>query len=200
MTRTLTRLYDDADDAYAAVRDLKKAGISDTDISIFANDGTLESTRATEAGADAATGAEVGGVVGAGAGLLAGLGLLAIPGVGPIVAAGWLAATAAGAAAGAVAGGATGGLIGALTGEGVSEDDANVYAESVRRGGSLVTVRVSDAREIEADRILNSHSPADLGARGRDYRANGWQRFEPGDYVPPSVAPGMLPPDRPTRL
>ena len=42
--------------------------------------------------------------------LLAGLGLLAIPGLGPVVAAGWLAATAVGAAAGA----ATGGIIGAL--------------------------------------------------------------------------------------
>lgn len=38
-----------------------------------------------------------------------------IPGVGPVVAAGWLAATAAGAVAGAVAGGAAGGLIGALS-------------------------------------------------------------------------------------
>jgi hypothetical protein len=36
--------------------------------------------------------------VGGAAGLLAGLGLLAIPGLGPVVAAGWLAATAVGAA------------------------------------------------------------------------------------------------------
>ena len=38
-------------------------------------------------------------------GLLAGLGIMAISGVGPVVAAGWFAATLAGAIAGAAAGG-----------------------------------------------------------------------------------------------
>ena len=46
--------------------------------------------RAEGAGKGAGIGAGVGGT----AGLLAGLGLLAIPGLGPVVAAGWLAATA----------------------------------------------------------------------------------------------------------
>ena len=55
-----------------------------------------------------------------------------------MVAAGWLVATAAGAAAG----GLTGGIIGALTQAGVSDEDAQVYAEGVRRGGTLVTARV----------------------------------------------------------
>jgi hypothetical protein len=50
--------------------------------------------------------------------------MLAIPGLGPVVAAGWLAATAAGAAAGA----ATGGILGSLTGAGVSTEHAYVYA------------------------------------------------------------------------
>jgi len=44
----------------------------------------------------------------------------------------------------ALAGGATGGIIGALTQTGVSQEDAQVYAEGVRRGGSLVTVRVPE--------------------------------------------------------
>jgi hypothetical protein len=56
-------------------------------------------------------GTGIGAGVGGTAGLLAGLGLLAIPGLGPVVAAGWLAATAVGAAAG----GAIGGIVGALT-------------------------------------------------------------------------------------
>ncbi len=73
---------------------------------------------------------------------------LAIPGIGPIVAAGPLAATLAGAGVGAVAGG----LIGGLTRAGVPEDEANVYAEAVRRGGALVTVRAEDSRaEVAAD-------------------------------------------------
>ena len=88
-------------------------------------------TFAEDAGKGAGIGAAVGGV----GGLLTGLGLMAIPGVGPVVAAGWLAATAAGAVTGAAVGGAAGGIIGGLTDAGVSEDDAHVYAEGVRRGG-----------------------------------------------------------------
>ena len=69
----------------------------------------------TDTEEDAATGAGIGAVVGGAGGLLTGLGIMAIPGVGPVVVAGWLAATAVGAVAGAVAGGAAGGIIGALT-------------------------------------------------------------------------------------
>ena len=72
---------------------------------------------------DRAEGAGKGAGIGAGLGGAAGLsvsGLLAIPGLGPVVAAGWVAATAVGAAAGA----ATGGLVGALTEAGVSKEDA----------------------------------------------------------------------------
>src|SRR5205085_5078419 len=98
----------------------------------------------------AGTGAGIGAGIGGAAGLLAGLGLLAIPGVGPVVAAGWLVATAAGAATGAVVGGAAGGLVGSLTGAGVPENDAHFYAEGVRRGGTLVTARVDDARASAA--------------------------------------------------
>ena len=50
-----------------------------------------------------------------------------------------------GAASGAGIGAAAGGLLGSLTGAGVSEEDAHVYAEGVRRGGTLVTVRAEDA-------------------------------------------------------
>lgn len=107
------------------------------------------------------------------AGLMAGLGLLAIPGVGPVVAAGWLAATAAGAAAG----GLTGGIVGALTQAGVSDDEAHVYAEGVRRGGTLVTARVSDADASRLEGILDRSSlkTADLRT---GYQKSGWKTFD----------------------
>lgn len=126
--------------------------------------------RAEGAGAGAGIGATVGGV----AGLLAGLGLLAIPGIGPVVAAGWLAATAAGAAAG----GATGGIIGALTQSGIGEDDAHVYAEGLRRGGTLVTARVPDGERKRVDAILDS-TAVNIRDRGAAYRKAGWNRFDP---------------------
>lgn len=178
--KTVTGLFDTYGDAEAAVSNLEAAGIPSTDISIVSNNGdgryTTDDSNVAEG---AGTGAGIGAGIGGAGGLLAGLGLLAIPGVGPVVAAGWLAATAAGAAAGAVVGGATGGIIGALTESGVSESDAHVYAEGVRRGGSLVTARVDDARQTEAEAILKGSNWVDVAARRRNYEETGWRGFDP---------------------
>src|SRR6185312_10597876 len=145
--RTVSGLYDNYDDAQDAVGELEASGIPSSDISIVANNSEdwYESDEPSEAAEDAGTGAGIGAAVGGVGGLLTGLGVMAIPGVGPVVAAGWLVATAAGAAAGALAGGAAGGLIGAMTESGVPEEDAHVYAEGVRRGGTLVTAKVDDS-------------------------------------------------------
>ncbi|WP_373696786.1 YsnF/AvaK domain-containing protein, partial [Microvirga yunnanensis] len=114
----------------------------------------------------AGTGATVGTLAGGGAGLLAGLGMLAIPVLGPVVAAGWLVSTLVGAGAGA----AIGGLTGALVDAGVDENDAHAYAEGVRRGGALVTVRASDT---EVDRIVDILD--DEGTVDFDERENTWR-------------------------
>jgi len=191
MKKTLTRLFDSRAEAETAIANLESAGFSHTDLSLVA------SNRDTVAGEDrsfltkdadhdgendtaegAGKGAATGGAIGAGAGLLAGLGMLAIPGLGPVVAAGWLASTLAGALGGAAIGGATGGLLGALKDAGVSEDDANVYAEGVRRGGSLVSVKVDDEDAPRAESILNMAKGVDASTRGSIYRQEGWTRFE----------------------
>lgn len=132
----------------------------------------------TTAGDDAAIGATSGTILGGGAGLLAGLGLMAIPGLGPVVAAGWLAATATGALVGAVAGGATGGIIGALMDAGVPEHDSEVYAETVKRGGAIVSVRVADADRDRVERIMNDHGAIDPSATADEYRRTGWSGFD----------------------
>jgi hypothetical protein len=193
MTVTISRLYDSYAHATEAVGDLENAGVSPSDISIVANnssnwysgDKTGKTTsppdditdrdrdgvddRAEGAGKGAGIGATAGGVVG----LLTGLGLLAIPGVGPVVAAGWLMATAAGAAAG----GTAGGIIGALTQVGTNEDDAYLYAEGVRRGGTLVTARVADADRARYEAALD-RSSVDIRDRSAAWRKAGWQKFD----------------------
>lgn len=178
--RTVTGLFDTYEEAAQAVRELKAAGISDDDVSMVASNAegryTVDDKEGAAAGAG--TGAGLGAAVGGAGGLLTGLGLMAIPGVGPVVAAGWLAATAAGAAAGAVAGGAVGGMIGALTGSGVPEEDAHVYAEGVRRGGTLVTARVADSDVEEAEAILKRSNWIDIEERKSAYREEGWNRFD----------------------
>jgi hypothetical protein len=174
--RTVTGLFDDYSDASAAVSALESAGVRSDDISIVSNNADKRHGD-SNAAEGAGTGAGIGAVVGGAGGLLTGLGLMAIPGVGPVVAAGWLAATAAGAAAGAVAGGATGGIIGAMTSSGVSEHDAHVYAEGVRRGGTLVTAKVDDALVSEAEAILKRSNWVDPAARRVAYEEQGWTRF-----------------------
>jgi hypothetical protein len=177
-TKTISRLFDSHDDALAAVRDLETAGFSHADIGIAT--GNADNRYATtpvvdegEAKSGAGVGAAVGTLVGGGAGLAAALGALAIPGFGPVVAAGILAATLTGAGAGAAAGG----IVGSLTGLGVSEKEAHVYAEGIRRGGSLVTVKIDDTRELEARSILDRHTNVDLAVREADYRAGGWTGY-----------------------
>jgi|SRR5579872_519441 len=189
----ISRLFDNYSDAARAVSELEQAGIRADDISIVANnsEGWYRDNGAVRLDRDgnrivdrdhdgvddrtegAAKGAGIGATVGGIAGLLAGLGLLAIPGIGPVVAAGWLASTAAL----AVAGGAAGGLIGALTQSGVSEDEAHVYAEGVRRGGTLVTARVPDSDRSRYEAILD-RSAVDIQQRAAFYQKSGWSRFD----------------------
>lgn len=183
--RTVTGLFDSYSAAQDAVARLESAGFPSDDISIVSHHNEKESNAGSGAGVGAGLGAAVGGA----GGLLTGLGVMAIPGVGPVVAAGWLAATLAGAVGGAVLGGVAGGLIGALTESGVSEEDAHVYAEGVRRGGTLVTARVEDERYAEADAILAGTSRVDVGTRRKLYTEEGWQRFDADadPYTPEEV-------------
>jgi hypothetical protein len=188
---TISRLYDDYATAARAVDELERAGIPRDDISIVASnaEGWYDRDR-TSSGVDpvhdrdhdgrddraegAAAGAGIGATLGGVAGLLAGLGLLAIPGIGPVVAAGWLASTAVVAAAG----GTAGGLIGALTQSGVSEDEANAYAEGVRRGGTLVSARVPETDRARYEAILD-RSAINIRDRSVMWESSGWNRFDP---------------------
>jgi len=163
MMITLSRLYSDGVAARMVVDELKATGLSEDDIGIIApsrsprggsiKSEVLENTGLENTGdkidrdRDGRDGrgqtvnrsAGIGAALGGAAGLLAGLGAFVIPGIGTVVAAGWLAS----ALAGVVAGGAAGGVVGALIEAGVSENDAAGYAEGVRRGGTLVTIRVA---------------------------------------------------------
>ena len=142
----------------------------------MSNDTTADRSRygdyahESEGASGAATGAGMGAIAGGAAGLLAGAGLLAIPGLGPVVAAGWLAATLVGAGAGTAAGG----LVGALVGAGLPEDEAHGYAEGLRRGGTVVTVRVEDRDAANVRRVLNEGS-YDVAARSQAWRNEGWE-------------------------
>ena len=189
MTKTVVGLFDTRPEAEQAVAALTAQGVSNADISIVANsknDGTLNSVETTHgdgAATGAATGAIGGGVLGGTIGLLVGIGALAIPGIGPIIAAGPIAAAlgAAGTTAlvGAGIGAVSGGLLGALVGAGIPEEDANYYAEGVRRGGTLVMAKVDDSLAGGAYNVMQQYGAVDIDNRGGEWRGEGWDRFDP---------------------
>ena len=182
--QTFTRAYDSYEKAKQAVNNLEKIGIPAADISVVANKRVSENHEDVRDASEAASGAGLGAALGGGAGLLAGLGMMAIPGLGPVVAVGWLASTALG----VVAGSAAGGLIGALINAGTSEADSHVYSETVRRGGTLVTIR-TDHPSDKIEATLDGYQPVDPKVRRAEYQQTGWTGFDPDapDYLPDEI-------------
>lgn len=186
MARTIVGLFDTFSQAQQAVHELTNIGISRDHISMIANDARGEYARevgTTSTSEGAGVGAVSGGLLGGVVGLLVGLGALAIPGIGPVIAAGPLAAAlgtaGATAAVGAGVGALSGGLLGALIGAGIPEDEANLYAEGVRRGGTLVTVYSDEMMTSRVSDILRRNGAVDMDTRGAEWRTGGWQRFDP---------------------
>jgi uncharacterized membrane protein len=164
--QTVVGIFGDTGRAERALNGLKDAGFVPEQVSVVAKDKqdvSQMSDRTDMVGENAAGGAVAGGLLGGLAGFLVGISALVIPGIGPIVGAGIIGSTLVGAGVGA----ATGGLVGALTAEGVHEDDARGYEESVRQGGILLSVRANgDAQAQQAQQIFQ-------GAGGNDVRSYG---------------------------
>jgi stress response protein YsnF len=75
-----------------------------------------------------------------------------------------------------------GSLLEKLTDLGVPRDEAEIYAEGVRRGGSLVLVRADDARAEEAASIMEGRRAVDYETRSASWRAEGWTGYEASAY------------------
>jgi hypothetical protein len=190
MLITICRLYDSYAAANRVVIGLEVAGIAPPEASLISNNSdtwyrtgnasNVVPMRKQDASRDTATSgkfesAAVGGAIGATAATVASLvTMLALPGVGAVVGAGWLAALLGSMAIG----GATGGLLGALTNAGISEEDAHVLVEGVRRGGTLVAARVPQAQLPQVASLMN-RSAVNLQERSELYRKSGWQSFDP---------------------
>jgi len=183
--QTLVALYHDFADAQNAVDALVRGGVDRTKISLVANNTTGEysdylnaehdSEDAVNAEQGAAFGAASGGIIGA----LAGLGALAIPGIGPVIAAGPLIAALTGGAIGALAGAPTGGLVaGLIKTHHMDAEDAEIYAEGVRRGETLLTVQIEDSEVSRTRDLLNQYNPTDVHGEASSWRSEGWSKFD----------------------
>jgi uncharacterized membrane protein len=180
-TNTVVGLFDYYSNADKAVQALKDYGVDGNRISVVARDNqttSQDSAAVTGVAAGAATGAATGGLVG----LLAGLSALIIPGIGPVIATGTLAsalATTLGMTAiGAGVGAATGGLLGTLIDLGFPREDAEFYAEGVKRGGILVSVQTSPEEAEEISEILRGAGAVDRETRRQTWQDAGWTSFD----------------------
>jgi uncharacterized protein (TIGR02271 family) len=188
MAKTVVGLMESSAEAQSVMNDLMNVcGCSRSDIGLMARGeqhagapGEEHSSGEVASGAvkGAGTGAAVGGILG----LVAGAASLAIPGIGPIIAAGPIASALAGAGIGAAAGG----IIGALANIGVPEEEAHYYAEGVRRGGTLITVRAASDPSAEcAARVMKEHGAVDIDERAGQWKQQGWSgSFGEGDVIP----------------
>jgi hypothetical protein len=180
--QTLVALYRNFTDAQNAVDDLVRNNVDRSKISLVANNVTGEYSSYVRDDEDAVTaddgaafGAASGGIIGA----LAGLGALAIPGIGPVIAAGPLIAALTGGAVGALAGAPTGGLVaGLIKTHDMDALDAELYAEGIRRGETLLSVQVDDASVSRTRDILNKYSPTDVHGESSNWRSSGWSKFD----------------------
>ena len=183
MRKTIVGYFDQYAQAQEAVRSLVDTGFSRSDISLVASDPTGEYAKSsvvtsTDPGTTSytAAGAGTGAVLGGIGGLLVGIGALAIPGIGPVIAAGPIATTLLGAGVGAAAGG----LIGILIDIGIPEDEAQYYAEGLRRGGAVVTVSTEDEMMVErATNIFERNGAVDIDRRADEWRQSGWTGYAP---------------------
>jgi hypothetical protein len=175
-TKTFAALFATRHRASEAVDSLKDAGIAGRKISVLSHeelkDGETGGLSAGEGAAAGAAGAAIGGVI-------ASLGLAAVPGIGWIMAAGPIGSMIATGATAAAAGAVGGGIAGALTDNGIDKEDADIYAEALRRGGTLVIVEadLSDASKVGT--MLRSHHPVNIERLREDYKADGWVRYDP---------------------
>lgn len=178
MITTIYASFNDVDAAERAIGALMDHGIRLADVSVVAGErcgnqvvnptGTTELydddevRESPDEGAvgittttpgDASVGAVKGAGIGLGVGVLAALASVFIPGVGIVVGGGALATALAGTAA-AVGGGAiAGGVYGYLKDQGVPEDLASAYGDTVSGGGVIISVNFGpeiDRNEVEA--------------------------------------------------
>lgn len=182
MTSTILATFDNVDDALDAISELSESGYNRSDLGLALYDPKNQYAAYIDNDVTGEEGASFGAVMGGLFGAVVGLAAITVPGIGPVIAAGPLAAAAgalAGAGIGAASGAVTGGITGSLVKLGIPQEDTDYYAESLRQGAALLTVT---AHEFDSDRaihIVRKYHPIDVDRRVAQWRARGWEGFDP---------------------
>lgn len=183
-------------DAEQAVGALLDRGAREQDLAVIASHsgpGNVSESVEAEAGAkhgistttagDVAAGAVKGTVAGLGVGIAAMMAALFIPGVGIVAGAGALAIALTGVAGATAAGTVAGSVVGLLVDQGMEEDRALFYSNTLAEGGALVSLHLPSGglETAEAEGIL-----AKYGARNMvtTYAATSTHDPDAGSNVP----------------
>ena len=195
---TVVGLFDDFSTAQKAVDDLVKRGFRRDEISLMANASSSEYARyfrpdanptvGVERPLTAGEGAGMGATVGAITGIVVGLASFVIPGIGPIIGAGPLIAGLTGGAVGVIAGAATGGIAAGLIEAGVPQEEAHLYEESIRRGGTLLAVQSPETAVGTVQNVMRDHNAVDVVQRGSEWKS------ETAGAATDTTAPGYISP------
>jgi uncharacterized protein (TIGR02271 family) len=156
MTKTVVALYDDVSDAQTVSRELSAAGFTDNEV---VDSSAISSDRSVSGGADVSDSSLAAGTPG-----VVGTPLGAAPETGTTstTTSSW----------------GSGGILNRLRSAGVPEDDSHMYAEGVRRGGSLVIARLADDNVDRGLEIMSNYRPVDIDERGSQWRTEGWTRYD----------------------
>ncbi len=156
MAKTIASFFRTRADAEVARDALLSNGFDPASVSFVAGDTrghetpSLGPIKDVEGDTELTKDAFIGSAIGLAVGMIA----VFIPGIGPLIAGGPLAGAIGGLSVGAGAGG----LVGLLKDHGVSEEEAQFYAEGVRRGGALLTVEyANDDEEKRARDLMREH-------------------------------------------
>jgi uncharacterized membrane protein len=181
MGKTVVGLMDSFAEAEGLIDELIDNGFPQEAIGMIARETEADSLLAakrekqsTKEIAGVTKGVEAGAAVGGVAGLVIGIAAFTVPGIGAVVAAGPIAAALAGLSLGAV----TGGVYGAIRNLGIPEEEAEYFAEGIRRGSVLVTVETDDADAERAEEVMYRHGAVDIKQRAQEWRNAGWERPE----------------------
>lgn len=166
MKTTTIGVFTNRDKAEVVIHDLNTVGVAMDEIScVYINkEGHMKDSQAVDKmESSAVTGTVTGGVIGMIAGLVLANGI--IPGLGAVLVAGPLVellgitAIASTAIIGTVGGAIAGGIIGALVKLGVSDKDAVIYEEHLKKGNIVLVTRTDSNMAKE---ILTKHDAAEV--------------------------------------
>ncbi|CAO3354283.1 YsnF/AvaK domain-containing protein [Azospirillum palustre] len=192
MTKTIVALYDHRSDAETASRDLQAAGFESSVIEILSHSDLSSGGWGDRDLSGSPTGTAAGSLTGdSSIGAASGMartdlstGYVASPNTVPGTGLGMESGLGAGAgmgtmgSGGVMTGSGTGGMLARLAGWGIPNQDAQVYAEGVRRGGSLLKLRLEEEDIDRAMDVLERGNVVDVEERGSAYRDSGWAGYD----------------------